>query len=460
MTKKFCKKKNTRILTVILIMILIISIVPFFVSSVAADNISPNIWTTDEYGIPKNDFEPESIVYVNGEGFEFDATVTIDITRPDGEVDSGTIITNSNGEFVFEYDLNGIEGEYNIYATDGVNHATYTFTDLFPAFTYKDSSYDNRISAFYQGDTIYAKITAGCKSRFIWKNPADEIVHKHPSSGWLTGGGPYYDSYTLPTDAEIGTWTITREYECCSFLGCYDSSETRKFYVVPDSKIIPSEDAHVHKLGESIFVNANFENSEKLHTKFKDIYILFVGWQLDQKRSYLKFDLPDFSPSTQVISATLHMYRSCGGDSGIVDVFDIPTDTWTEKTVTWNNKPSSLNLLDSKDIVYGDSWYEWDVTDAVLNEYSTGDKELNLEVRLDRDEVDKHQDFFSSEENDQSVYRGPYIQISTQSIPQPVGGLFIPVDKTAILTPYIHTVVIVLAIIGFLAVAIFYHRRR
>jgi len=455
------KRKYRKNITFLICLLFIFSPMVMLCTNYAgADGLNPQIWTTDENGIHKDDFLPESIVYINGEGFNSNTQVTIEVTRPDGEVDSGTILTNSNGEFVFEYDLNGIEGNYTVYATDSINDATCTFTDLFAALTYKDSNYNNRISAFYQGDTIYAKITAGCKSRFIWKNHADEIVHKHPSSGWLTGGGPYYDSYTLPTDAEIGTWTITREYECCSFLGCYDSSETRKFYVVPNSKIIPTEDAHVNNLGESTFVNVNFENSEKLHTKFKDIYILFVGWQLDQKRSYLKFDLPDFTPSTQVISATLHMYRSCGGDSGIVDVFDIPTDPWTEKTVTWNNKPSNLNLLDSIDIVSGDSWYEWDVTDAVLNEYSSGDKELNLEVRLDRDEVDKHQDFFSSEENDQSVYRGPHIEISTESVSQTVGGLFVPVDKTAVLAPYIHMAVMILAMIGVLAAAVVYYKRR
>ena len=409
----------------------------FFTLPTYADDLSPQIWTTDEDGINKNDFKPESIVYINGEGFSTDTTVTIEVTRPDGEVDSGTITTNSNGEFVFEYDLDGIEGNYTVYTTDGANDASCIFTDLFPPITYRDNNHDNRISVFHPGDSIYCAIDAGCKSKFIWKNTTGKVVHEHPSSGWLTGGGPYYDSYELPLDAEIGTWTITRKYKCCSFFGCYESTTTRKFYVVSDSIIITKEDAHVNKLCESLFTDNNFENSEKLHTKYKDIYILFVGWRLDQKRSYLKFDLPSISPGKEITSATLHMYRSCGDPSAMVNVYDVGSDSWSESTVTWNNKPTSSELIDTQDVgLSGDDWYTWDIKNAVINEYSNGDKELNLEVRLDQNEVGKHQDFFSSEENDQSAYRGPFIQITMQDASQPVGGFIIPVDKTALAQVY------------------------
>jgi len=44
--------------------------------------------------------------------------------------------------------------------------------------------------------------------------------------------------------------------------------------------------------------------------------------------------------------------------------------------------------------------------------------------------------------------------------PQTVGGLFVPVDKTAILTPYIHMAVMFTAIIVLLAAVVFYYKRK
>ncbi|MHA2374634.1 MAG: DUF7507 domain-containing protein [Candidatus Thorarchaeota archaeon] len=81
------------------------------------------IWTD------KADYMPGEIVTVFGSDFDPDVTITIDIVRPDDSVDTGTSISNSSGEFVYYYDLNGIEGLYDVVATDGTNTASTTFTD-------------------------------------------------------------------------------------------------------------------------------------------------------------------------------------------------------------------------------------------------------------------------------------------------------------------------------------------
>ncbi len=42
---------------------------------------------------------------------------------------------------------------------------------------------------------------------------------------------------------------------------------------------------------------------------------------------------------------------------------------------------------------------------------------------------------------------------------QPVGGVFIPVDKTAVVTPYIHMALMILTIIGLLGAVVYYKRK-
>ena len=81
------------------------------------------IWTD------KADYTPGEIVTISGSGFNPDSTIDVSIVRPDAAVDTGSTTSNAAGEFVYYYDLDGIEGTYTVTATDGVNTASTTFTD-------------------------------------------------------------------------------------------------------------------------------------------------------------------------------------------------------------------------------------------------------------------------------------------------------------------------------------------
>jgi len=126
----------------LLIAILIASAV--FISNVApifADGSNAIIWTTDYLGNDKTDFEPSEIVYIHGTGFNPTSQINIDVIRPDSATESCNAIScnlrflnglqNSDGEgdFVYQYDLDGIVGEYIVDVTDGTNFAQTTFTD-------------------------------------------------------------------------------------------------------------------------------------------------------------------------------------------------------------------------------------------------------------------------------------------------------------------------------------------
>ena len=76
----------SRFLTILSIMLMTFSSVSYAVLT------NPEIWTTDEFGTLKDDFEPGDIVYIQGQGFSAATPLTqINITRPtlpDPTVDS------------------------------------------------------------------------------------------------------------------------------------------------------------------------------------------------------------------------------------------------------------------------------------------------------------------------------------------------------------------------------------
>mgnify|MGYP001597273262 CR=1 FL=1 len=81
------------------------------------------IWTTDIYGNLKTDFVPEETVYIHGSNFLTNNDVDISITRPDTIINTGSTLTDDSGSFVYNYQLDGINGTYYVTATDGTNTA-------------------------------------------------------------------------------------------------------------------------------------------------------------------------------------------------------------------------------------------------------------------------------------------------------------------------------------------------
>ena len=110
----------------------------FSVSFVSAASL---LWITDSNGDEKTDFEPGEEVYIYGTGFLQDSIISIAITRPDGEIEycdsvfcherfvDGLQTSNPEGDVLYVYDLDGIQGEYLVEMSDGVNVAQIAFTD-------------------------------------------------------------------------------------------------------------------------------------------------------------------------------------------------------------------------------------------------------------------------------------------------------------------------------------------
>ena len=105
------------------------------------------------------------------------------------------------------------------------------------------------------------------------------------------------------------------------------------------------------------------------------------GWQDNYRRAYLKFDLTA-SGITSVSSATLKLKVSAaetGGTNNLV-AMKLADDTWSESTITWNNKPVPNPLWIAQkwnNAVATGTEVSFDVTAYVTQEIA-GDKKVSF----------------------------------------------------------------------------------
>jgi hypothetical protein len=164
---------------------------------VAQGESRASIWTD------KEDYSSEETVTIYGSGFLANANVTITITAPNSSVAIIYAMTDDSGNFTAEYKLNGMEGTYNVTATDGTNTATTTFAEspgLKVDATWTDHDCAN-IEATASG-------LSTSKSYYVTYTDPDGNVQR--TSPTYTGTGSFKDylvlDITLPK--VLGTWTV------------------------------------------------------------------------------------------------------------------------------------------------------------------------------------------------------------------------------------------------------------
>src|SRR3989339_1545457 len=135
------KRKYGSIIIILTIVAIAISSIPI----VLAHNANTPFCTiTNEYSICANqlDYTPESTVHLSGTGFANHQEYLIRVTRPDGSIVTGDgtfapwpisydYVTTSQGDFQFDYVLDGILGTYFVEVLNRNNEvvATHTFKD-------------------------------------------------------------------------------------------------------------------------------------------------------------------------------------------------------------------------------------------------------------------------------------------------------------------------------------------
>ncbi|HEY0046331.1 MAG TPA: DNRLRE domain-containing protein [Flavobacterium sp.] len=191
------------------------------------------------------------------------------------------------------------------------------------------------------------------------QHPGNFNLHLKPGIAAIDSGS----SLHAPSDDFGG---LSRPQGVACDLGAYE------FSTLPLT-LVAIADASVQSGGSA---NTNFGLSPELLTKATT----------DSKwirETYIKFDISSLSGSE---SATLQLYGSmlnATGSTAVVNVYNVPSSTWTENAIKWSNKPASSSVVAATTTVSGiaDQLYSWDVTQAVQSAKAAGQTFISLKLK-------------------------------------------------------------------------------
>ena len=197
-----------------------------FVLPAFAEGSGATIWTTDAAGNSKSDFSFGDVVYIHGSGFNPTSQINIVITRPDlaatescdavscnSRFLNGLQTSDDEGNFVYQYQLNGIEGTYTVDVSDGINSAQTSFTD---SRTIISATLDGGGSVTAPPSTsITAAVTVRTTSGSDWESTRYRIEGGSwtcvdtPDHIYDSGTHTDTESFTITAPSSLGTYDVT-----------------------------------------------------------------------------------------------------------------------------------------------------------------------------------------------------------------------------------------------------------
>jgi hypothetical protein len=177
--------------------------------------------------------------------------------------------------------------------------------------------------------------------------------------------------------------------------------------------IYPTDDSYVYKASSSSNYGTQY-------------YIYSTGYT-QEKIGYLKFDISSLPESAKIRSAKLYLYvnyvyRSYAAN--VTKIYSVDDNSWTETSITYNNRPPATKLLDTKQVTSYRYWQDWDITQQASEDLQS-DKVVNLAVKSEPRENYKNWYYyvrFASKDYTYGAYT-PYLkieyEITEQEIPQP-----------------------------------------
>lgn len=242
--------------------LLLVTIFAFF--AFAHDVDTPFCTATGSYNVCSNqdDYTPESIVHIAGNGFSADTQLTIKVTRPDGSVVSGDgsfapwptdydkLTTDADGKFQYDYKLDGVVGQYHVDVldSDGNVLATHTFLDASISVDFSQCSNNNPTagSCHWIGSILQASNSVyfegmSVPERIVYPEVKTSGTHTITFAYSYTKGGIHaYDFLTTVNQGNAGfSPGITNLNNCNNLNGADATACNALILTSPNSVTIP-----------------------------------------------------------------------------------------------------------------------------------------------------------------------------------------------------------------------------
>lgn len=101
-------------------------------------------------------------------------------------------------------------------------------------------------------------------------------------------------------------------------------------------------------------------------------------------QAYLRFNIASLPTNSSSVKLRLYGYEYYATDpSVVVQVFNVPSNTWEENTITYNLRPAAQTTVLASATVAGTTakYYEWDLTAFINSQRLAGATAVSLEVR-------------------------------------------------------------------------------
>jgi hypothetical protein len=150
--------------------------------------------------------------------------------------------------------------------------------------------------------------------------------------------------------------------------------------------LLPTQNATVRS---GAYANTNFNGATTLRVK--------NDAPDNTRHVYLTFDTTSMAT---VSSAVLNLYVVNTGStaSRTITVYQQPTTTWLESSITWNNAPAAGTLIGTFNVSTAiNTWYSFDVTSYVQAQRAAGHNVVSLELIQNTGDVNGLVDFASRE---------------------------------------------------------------
>jgi glucose/arabinose dehydrogenase len=284
---------------------------------------------------------------------------------------TGKLFINDVGELTWEEINDGTTGGRNFgWSTAEGNSGNPSFVN--PVYTYGHGTGTN-LGCAITGGTFFNPASTNYPStytgKYFYMDYCGKWIDMLTNSGstWTRSG---FASNLPGHPVGMGTGPDGNLY----FLS-RDNSALYKIVYTSVNTLEPVADAYVRS---GTFANINYGSSTILHVRK-------AGTTTDNfEMAYMRFNISTIG--TSVTNAKLRLYgnmNAASPPSVSVEVRNVSSQTWSETTITYNNKPGMQATIYGTKTISGTTpqYYEWDITSLIQQRKSAGANSVSLVLK-------------------------------------------------------------------------------